>query len=157
MVAPGGCLFCDKATIRYLEPMLWAELRSLHPVPDLSQSCLHPSDHLARLVPEFLSNGVQTNRPPQVEYLEPSRAVHLPEHPGADTAARPHRLAEFSPPLLAGSRIDQGHQAARSHGNSVEKIPEVGQRPIALDVWGREEHVARKAAAVALQMFRAAA
>jgi len=105
-------------------------------------------------VTELLSYGVHTDGPPLVKCLESSRAVRLPEHPGGpDTAARPHRLAGCTPLLLAGSRIDQGHQEARPHGNPVEKIPEVGQRPIALDAWGGEEHVARQPAAVALQIF----
>ena len=112
MVAPGGWLPCDKLTIRYPEPMLRPKLRGFRPVPDLSQSCIHPSDHLPRLVPEFLSNGVQTDRLSQVECLKPCRAVRLPEHPGPNPAVRPHRLAGRTPPLLAGSRIDQGHQEA---------------------------------------------
>src|SRR5712691_4714418 len=109
MVAPGGCLFCDKPTIRYLEPMLWAELRSLHPLPDLSQSRVHPPDHLPRLVTELLGNGVYTDWPSLIECLESRGAVRLAEHSGSDTAARPHRLAGCTPALLASLRIDQGH------------------------------------------------
>jgi hypothetical protein len=67
--SPGGCLFCDKPTIRYLEPRLWAELRSLHPMPDLSQSRVHPPDHLPGLVTKLLGNGVYTDWPSLIECL----------------------------------------------------------------------------------------
>jgi hypothetical protein len=121
MVGLAGPRLRDQDTLNFVEPLLPAELGGFGPVPHLPEAGVYSPDHVLRLVPELMGDGVQAYGRAAIERLEARGAVRLPEDPGPDVPSCPKGLAPQSPALLAKGTNVVVRDAVRQWTEELER------------------------------------
>jgi hypothetical protein len=92
-------------------------------------------------MPQFLGHRVKADRSAVIQRLEPGGTVGLPENSGPDPLPRPDELAGCGPGLFPGVRVRHRNEEASTDSNTVQKVPQIGERPVGRDVGRREQHL----------------